>query len=274
MLKKLLFYILVTISAAAFVVLYARWFERSSIYFPSGYIEATPASIDLPFEDVYFKTSDGVTLNGWFIPAGTLPRATVLFCHGNAGNISHRLDIIRMFHDLGLNVFIFDYRGYGRSGGWPSEEGTYLDALAAYDHLLAEKGIDKDRIVVYGKSLGGSVAVDLASKVNVRAVICDSVFTSTVDMGKEIYPFLPVELIVTMKYDALSRIGKLSAPKLIIHSEEDEIVPFSHGEKLFKNSTEPKELYRMRGGHNDAIFIYWDEFKERIDGFLTERCGV
>ena len=272
--KKIMCYFLAFIIAILFIVLCVRWFERSSIYFPYRTIESTPDAVGLRYDDVYFKTSDGVRLNGWFIPASDPPRATVLFCHGNAGNISHRFDTIRIFNDLGLNVFIFDYRGYGRSKGLPSEKGTYLDALAAYEYLLTRKDVDKKRIVVYGKSLGGAVGVELAAKTGVCAVISDSAFTSTIDIGKEVYPFLPLKLFITMKYDTLSRIGELSVPVLVIHSEEDEIIPFHHGQKLFEEAAEPRKFHRMRGGHNDAIIIYGDEFKEGIDVFLTENCKL
>ena len=254
------------------VVVYARWMERSSIYYPRREVEATPDEIDLRFEDVYFTSSDGVKLNGWFIPAEN-PRGTVLVCHGNAGNIGHRLDKIRIFNELGLNVFIFDYRGYGRSAGSPSEKGTYLDARAAYDHLMSRDDIDKEKIVVYGKSLGGAIAIDLATRVPVRAVISNSAFTSTVDMAKGMYPFLPVKYFVSMKYDTISKVGRLKAPKLIIHSGEDEIVPFRHGERLFEAAAEPKEFYRMRGEHNDSIYVYEEEFKRNIHLFL-ESVGI
>jgi fermentation-respiration switch protein FrsA (DUF1100 family) len=274
LLKKIMLYVLGLIALVLFIILYARWFEWSSIYFPYKVIELTPASIGLKYEDVYFRTPDGARLNGWFIPDGSSPRATVLFCHGNAGNISHRLDIIRIFNELGLNVFIFDYRGYGRSSGLPTEKGTYLDALAAYDYLLTRKNMDKEKILVYGKSLGGAVGVELATKRRVCAVISDSTFTSTVDMGKEIYPFLPLKSFIRMKYDTLSKIGGLSVPVLIIHSEDDEIVPFHHGEKLFEEAAEPKKLYRMHGGHNDAIIIYADEFQKGIGVFLAQDCKL
>ena len=147
-----------TIGIVLFLLLFARWFEWSNIYFPYKFVEANPKDIGLSYEDVYFETSDGAKLNGWFIPAKAPPRATVIFCHGNAGNISHRLDIIRMLNSLGLNIFIFDYRGYGRSRGWPTEKGTYLDLEAAHEYVLNRDDIDKEKIIVYGKSLGGAVA--------------------------------------------------------------------------------------------------------------------
>jgi fermentation-respiration switch protein FrsA (DUF1100 family) len=274
MVKKIMMNILIVIAAILFLILYARWFERSNVYFPYRSVESTPELVGLPYEDIYFQTEDGVKINAWFVPAAGTPRATVLFCHGNAGNIGHRLEIISMLHDLGLNVFIFDYRGYGRSKGFPSEKGTYLDALAAYNYLKARDDVDAEKIIVHGKSLGGNIAVDLATKVSPRAVITESAFTSIGDIGQEVYPFLPIRLITTMKYDSLSKIDKLNMPKLVIHSEDDEIIPFHHGQKLFDKANEPKELYRMRGSHNEAIFVYRDEYLERIDGFLKEKGGV
>lgn len=249
-------------------MLYARWFERSNIYFPYRRIESTPDLIGLEYEDIYIETSDGVKLNGWFILAKDPPRATVLFFHGNAGNISHRLEIIKIFNDLDLNVFIIDYRGYGRSGGFPSEKGTYLDAQAAYDYLISRDDVDKEKIVIYGKSLGGAVAIDLATKVYARALISESAFTSVADIGQEVYPFLPIRLITTIKYDSLSKINKIDESKLIIHSKDDEIIPYHHGKKLFDSASDPKELYSMRGGHNEGILIYRDEYQKKCDKFL------
>lgn len=265
-------YALMTVGIILFITFFVRWFEWSNIYFPYKFLGSAPSAIGLSYEDVYFETSDGANLNGWFVPCDN-PRATVIFCHGNAGNISHRLDIIRMLNSLGLNVFIFDYRGYGKSSGWPSEKGTYLDLLAAHDYVLNRDDVDKEKIILYGKSLGGAVAAEVATKNGFYAVILDSVFTSTVDMAREIFPFLPVDLIITIKYDTISKIDELSMPKLVIHSKDDEIVPFSHGEKLFEKAKEPKEFYAMHGGHNDAIIIYQDDIKEKIDAFL-KKTGI
>ena len=274
MVKKIMVNTLIVIAVILFLVVYARWFERSNIYFPYRSIESTPDAIGLPYENVYFKTEDGVKINAWFIPASGKARGTVLFCHGNAGNLSHRLEIIEMLHSLELNVFIFDYRGYGKSEGFPSEKGTYLDVLAAYEYLKTRGDIDGEKIIVHGKSLGGAVAIDLATKVKPRAVISESAFTSVGDIGQEIYPFLPIRLITTMKYDSLSKIEKLDMPTLVIHSKEDEIIPFHHGQKLFEKAAEPKEFYQMRGTHNEAIFVYRNEYLERIDKFLKEKGGV
>ncbi|MEA3328502.1 MAG: alpha/beta hydrolase [Candidatus Omnitrophota bacterium] len=265
-------YILTAIVIALLVILYCRWFERHNAFFPAGEIKSTPDSIGLDYEDIYFETSDGRKINAWFIPAAR-PRATVLFCHGNAGNISHRLEIIRIFNRLNLNMLIFDYRGFGRSRGWPSEQGTYLDARAAYDYLISRNDIAHKKIVIYGKSLGAAVAIDLALKVKPRALISESAFTSALEMGKLMYPYLPIKHIITMRYDNVSKIKELTVPKLIIHSIDDEIVPFEYGQRLFKQAAGPKEFYQMRGSHNDAFLMSEQEFEKRIGRFICA-CGI
>ena len=251
-----------------FIFAYLKYFERKGIYYPIKGIDSTPADCGLKYEDVFFVTEDGLKLNGWFIPQER-PRGTLLFCHGNAGNISHRLEIIKIFHKIDLNVFIFDYRGYGRSQGAPSEKGLYEDAQAAYRSLLGREDINKEKIVIYGKSIGANVAIDLASKVKVAALISESGFSSAYDMGRRLFPYLPVKWIITIKYDALTKIKDIHIPKLIIHSRDDEIVPFDLGEKLFKAAHEPKEFYEMRGGHNEAIFMAKQEYSDKINSFLT-----
>ena len=254
-----------------FFILYLKYYERKGIYFPIRKIDLTPREIGLEFEDVYFFSSDGTKLNGWYIPAKE-SRTTVLFCHGNAGNISHRIEAIDMFCRIGLDVFIFDYRGYGRSQGSPTEEGLYTDAHAAFKYLIDKRNKDEGSIVIYGKSLGANVAVELCSKVRPAALISESAFTSALEMGKKLFPFLPVKWFITIKYDALSKIKDIYVPKLIIHSEDDEIIPFQQGRKLFEKAPEPKEFYKMRGGHNEAIFREKEDFVDKIDVFLQKHC--
>ncbi len=274
--------IIALIAAVIFFYLFLRWFEKKQIYFPDGEIEFTPESIALPFEDVYFNASDGVRLNGWFVPAVNSD-TTLIFFHGNGGNIGDRLACIAIFNKLGLNIFIFDYRGYGRSTGRPSEEGTYLDAMAAYDYVAGRKdvdpagmhsnGISDDKIILYGESLGGAIAYELAANRKVAAVVTMGAFSSVADMGKVLYPFMSVKfirLIMRTSYDTVSKADKIKIPKLIIHSVADEIVPFEQGRKLFSGACEPKEFYEMRGGHIDAMFTYESEFCERITSFLKK----
>ncbi len=250
------------------LILYLKYYEKKGIYFPIKEIELNPGDIGLEFEDVYFLSSDGNKLNGWYVPAEK-SELTLLFCHGNAGNISNRLEVIDMFCGIGLSVFIFDYRGYGRSLGTPTEKGLYLDAQAAYNYLIKKRNLSDGSIVVYGKSMGANVAVDLCSRVKPAALISESAFTSALEMGKRLFPFLPISWFITIKYDALSKIKAITVPKLIIHSVDDEVIPFEHGKRLFEAAPDPKEFYPMRGGHNDAVFLEKDEFLNKIDLFLN-----
>jgi len=259
-------------SFLAFLILYLRYYEKKGIYFPQRKIHLTPKEIGLEFEDVYFFSPDGVKLNGWYIPAKEA-RVTVLFCHGNAGNISHRIDVIYLFYKLGLDVFIFDYRGYGRSQGKPTEGGLYLDAQAAYKYLIEKQNLEEESIVIYGKSIGANVAVELCSKVETAALISESAFTSALEMGKKLFPFLPLKWLISIKFDALSKIKNITVPKLIIHSEDDKIIPFRHGRKLFEAAPEPKEFYPMRGGHNEALFLAKEDFVNKIDLFLQKHLN-
>ncbi|MEA1928837.1 MAG: alpha/beta hydrolase [Candidatus Auribacterota bacterium] len=246
-----------------------RWFERSRIYYPDPLLESTPADIGLIYEDVTVTTSDKVRIHGWWIPAND-NRGTILFCHGNAGNISHRLESIRIFHQLGMNVFIFDYRGYGKSAGSPSEKGTYRDSDAAYDYLHKIRKIAPEKIIIFGRSLGGAVAVELAGEKEAGALICESSFTSAVDMGKLVFPYLPVKLLVFDRYDSISRVGELSLPKLFIHSREDDLIPFEQGERLYQAAGEPKKFLEIRGDHNEGFLESEEIYRETIDEFLRE----
>lgn len=245
------------------------FFERANLYFPMRRLEATPAEIGLAYEDVALTASDGVPIHGWFIPADG-SRMGILFFHGNAGNISHRLDTIRIFNELGLNTLIIDYHGYGKSGGRPSEKGLYRDAEAAYLHMRARPEIDPAALVAFGRSLGGSVAVELATRKPLSALIVESAFTSTADIGRELLPFLPVNWLVTQKYDSLAKVGSITIPKLFIHARDDEIIPFSHGRRLFEAAAEPKRFAELRGGHNEAFLLSVNRYPEILRGFLEE----
>ena len=238
------------------------------MYYPSRDIPATPENINLPYEEVYFRARDGEKLHGWFVRARN-PIATVLFCHGNAGNISHRLHRVKFFNDMGSNVLIFDYRGYGKSSGRPGEKGLYQDAQAAYDYLIAKKNIKNRDLVVYGKSLGGAVAVDLCLKREVGKLILESTFSSVGEVAKEIYPFLPVKLLLTQKYDSLKKLDKISIPKLIVHGRDDEIINFRHSKMLYEKAAEPKEYLPFTGGHNDEVFVTSKEYRDIIKKFLV-----
>ncbi|MBI5846789.1 MAG: alpha/beta hydrolase [Nitrospirae bacterium] len=250
------------------LVVFVFFRQPKMLYFPTRQIEQTPAAISLPFDEVAFKTADGLTITAWYIPAPAA-RAVLLFCHGNAGNISHRLDSIRIFHALGLSVLIFDYRGYGTSGGEPTEKGTYLDAEAAWDFLVNDKGIDPARILIFGRSLGSAVAAELATRRKAGALIIESGFTSIPDIGRKYYPYMPVRLITRFHYATIDKVGSLALPKLFIHSPEDEIIPYDHGMKLFANAAEPKEFLLLRGDHNEGFLLSGELYSKGLQQFIS-----
>ena len=242
-------------------------FQEKMVFFPGKSIVYTPETIGLQYEDVYLLTDDDIKIHGWYVPhAGA--KATVLFFHGNAGNISHRLDSLSIFHDLGLSVFIIDYRGYGRSGGRPSEHGTYRDAQAAWYYLVDERGLRPDEIIVFGRSLGGAVAAALAARVTPAAVILESTFTSVKELGKHYYPYLPVSWIARIRYPVDEHIASFNCPVLVIHSHQDDVVPFRHGQRLFENAREPKTFLPISGDHNTGFLLSGDVYVAGVKRFL------
>jgi len=247
-------------------------FQPNLLYLPdipSREIVVTPRDIGLDYESLTLATDDDEKLAAWFIPAGQA-RGTVLFCHGNAGNISHRLDSIRIFHRLGLSVLIFDYRGYGRSTGKPSEQGTYRDATAAWNYLAGERGIPPERIILFGRSLGAAVAAELATREPAAGVILESAFTSVPDVAAQLYSWLPVRWLSRFRYDTLARIADIHAPLLIVHSRNDEIIAFSNGERLFEAAGEPKRFLELQGGHNDGFIVSGAAYREGLEEFLDD----
>ncbi len=247
------------------LILYLR--QSRFVYWPKRGTWPTPNKIGLEFEDVVFRTSDGLLLNGWYVPAGG-PGFTVLFCHGNGGNIAHRLDSISLFHDLGLSCFIFDYRGYGDSEGKPTEKGTYLDAEAAYRWLTEQKGVPPNDIVILGRSLGGSVATYLAGRVKARALVAESTFTSYVDMAKIYFPYMPVRWFARFGYNTGDYIKKIDCPVMLIHSRDDEVVPFKFGLELYWAANEPKEFVAISGSHNDGFLVSGDLYRKAWQKWL------
>ncbi len=239
------------------------------IYFPTSEIVATPDQIGLSYKSVSFKAPDGVKLSGWFIPADS-PRGVVIFCHGNAGNISHRLETIEIFHRLRLSTFIFDYRGYGASEGTPSEEGSYLDVKGAWNYMIEHEGLAPSDIILFGRSLGGAVAAWLAGQHLPKALIIESTFTSAPDLAGELYFYLPVKLLCRYKYNALAAIREIQCPVLIVHSQEDEIVPFRHGRKLFDAANEPRVFLEISGSHNDGFITSSNVYLNGLKAFLDQ----
>jgi len=263
---------LLTIAGAYLaLVLYVYFVQAGMLYLPnlpSRELSASPQQIGLRYENIELHTEDGVRLHGWHIPAAQA-RGTVLFFHGNAGNISHRLDSIRIFHDLKLSVFIFDYRGYGMSEGKPSEVGTQRDAHAAWKFLTEARGVAPGRIIFFGRSLGAAVAAWLATQKRPGALIVESAFTSVPDMAAEFYWWLPARWLARYQYTTRDYVAQVRCPVLVVHSPEDEIIPFHHGEAIFAAAHEPKDMLRLRGGHNEGFFLSGQDYVRGLDAFVS-----
>lgn len=241
--------------------------EKQSIFYPETELIGNPGRYGLPFEDVVFA-SGGFRLHGWFVPGER--SIAWLWCHGNAGNISHRLENLSLLRArLAVSVFIFDYRGYGRSQGEPSEAGTYADAHAALSYLRSRPDVKPDRIVFFGRSLGAAVALELATHEPCFGLILESPFTSVADMTRAILPFTP-RLPLSTAYDSLSRIGTIHAPLLILHGHLDEVVPIGQGRLLYQAANGPKRFYTIAGaGHNDTYIVGGDKYFAALDTFIS-----
>ena len=257
-------------------------FQDQLLFQPSERLLATPSDAGMSYETVHLSTEDGETLHGWWIPASDVSRETspgefaehtLLFFHGNAGNISGRLESVQQFHRLGLNVLIVDYRGYGQSTGTPSEAGLYTDAAACWQYLTEEKGIGPEDIVIFGRSMGGGPATWVASRHTPGAVILESVFTNVPDIGAHHYSFLPVRALATNQFDNEARVAEIEAPTLHIHSRDDRIVPFELGRRVFEAAAEPKQFLEIEGGHNDGFRVSEDVYLRTIDDFLSTHLG-
>jgi fermentation-respiration switch protein FrsA (DUF1100 family) len=242
---------------------------------PGRALTATPADIELAYEVVRIATADGERLHGWYVPADHGHTGVMLFFHGNAGNISHRLDSLAIFHALGLDTLIIDYRGYGESTGSPSEQGTYRDAEAAWNYLVGERGIASERIIVFGRSLGGAVGAWLASRVQPGGVIIESCFSSGADMAKRLYPFLPARLITRLRYPVTDYVRDIQSPLLVVHSRDDEIIPFDMGQAIFRAAPEPKSFLALNGDHNMGFLLSREAYLAGLESFITKQgAGV
>lgn len=260
---------IIVVCCLAFYIFYPG-IENFFIFFPQREFDQTPESIHLDYTDVFFKAQDDKVLHGWFFPLEK-KAPVLLFCHGNAGNISHRLDNIRLLLQKGLQVFIFDYRGYGRSKGKPSEKGIFRDGFAACDYLLNEKKFSSDQIIVFGRSLGVAVAIEIAMKRNIKSMILESGFTSVKDMARGMPPFSILAPLLPANYHNEKKIAALKIPKLIIHGVRDELVPYYMAERLFDAALDPKFIIPLKdAGHNDTYISGGEKYFRAIERFVRE----
>ena len=243
--------------------------ERYFVFFPVQTLPTTPGDTNLTFEDVFFLSADQYWIHGWFIPGTS--KYTLLWFHGNGGNIGHRMEeILIMHHSLGINIFIFDYRGYGRSEGKPSEQGVYQDATAAIKYIQNRPEVDSDRIIYFGRSLGAAIAIHSASALPPAGMILVAPFTSLSDIASLKFPHLPLKWLTRNRYNTISKIQKVHTSLLIMHGDLDDVVPLTHSSRIFDTANQPKRLRVLVGaGHNDTHSInsynYWNILKDFIN---------
>ena len=264
---RILIYGLVIYSS---LLLYLYFIQDQILYmpdYPSRRVTATPDQVGLDYQPVTLTAEDGVRLDGWFLPHDD-PRATLLFFHGNAGNISHRLHSLKLFHDLGLAVLIIDYRGYGRSEGEPSEAGTYRDADAAWRYLTETRNIPPAQVLLLGRSLGGAVAAYTASRHGALGLVLESTFSSAPEMAAWLYPWAPARRLTRFGYDTQSRLAGIRIPLLVVHSREDELIPYYQGEALYQAGRSPKRFLAISGGHNDGLLLNTQRYTRALDEFI------
>ena len=263
--------LLVVFAVYLLIMLLSFVFQERMVFFPDPNLTASPADIGLAYEDVWLTNADGYTLHGWYVQGPkTDTRCTALFVHGNAGNISHRLDMLKVIHDLGLHCLIFDYQGYGQSQGSPTEQGLYMDAETAWNWLVGSKDVHGEEIVCWGRSLGGPVAARLARDKSPGALIIESTFTSLPELGQKHYPFLPVKLISRLSFPTLAYIQEVNCPVLVVHSSQDDLVPYVFGQKLYKAACEPKKLLTIQGDHISGFLVSKNRYVRGIQEFLKD----
>jgi pimeloyl-ACP methyl ester carboxylesterase len=268
LLALVLFYI-----AAMIAIYFAQALFIYAPQMPTRDLVATPADIGLDYEELTLTTADHEKINAWYIPSSsskTKPAKTVLFFHGNAGNISHRLETIKIYNNLNLNFLIIDYRGFGLSTGKPSEKGTYADANAAWKYLIEERKLQSQDIIIAGRSLGGAIAVELAKAVSPAMLIIESTFTSMTDVSAVHYPFMPTSLIVKHEYETIQKLKDIDCPIVIAHSQKDEVIPYEHSQRNFAVANDPKQFIELHGGHGSGFLMSKELYIQGLQKALNE----
>jgi hypothetical protein len=259
------------------VYLLLRDYERQLVYAPSSFVKKTPRDAGMPFDGIALTSADGVTIQGWFIPASSSTTdsapSTLLFFHGRTGNLSDSLDKIHLFHDMGLDVFAIDYHGYGASGGAPDETALAGDAMAAYFYLADKRNVKRERFYIFGDDLGAAVAIDLATRVAPAGLITEGANASILAKVEDDWPLIPWQYLLRNQFDSISKISDVRVPVLILHSSDDEVVPFGDARRLYLLAHEPKELVEIHGSHRDAFVKSFDTYYDKIDQFVHGEYG-
>jgi len=266
--KKVINVILIIGTVYLAFVLLLYLIQDNLIFFPAGTLAYEPSAVNLHWEDIHFETDDGKVLHGWYVPHEESEKI-LLFSHGNAGNISHRLGLLELLHSEGISTFIYDYRGYGNSEGRPNEKGVYRDIQAAWSYLIREKNYENHQVILFGRSLGASVSAWLAQSVDPGGLILESAFTSARDVASDVYPFIPSGL-VRSEFSTIEYLRNITVPVLIMHSPDDTIIPFHHGQKLYEAASDPKYFIELRGGHNDNFMASGELYFEGLNKFLND----
>ena len=237
-------------------------------FFPNQVVSQSPADYGIAFEDVYFRSQDGIELNGWFVPGGT--DLTWLWFHGNGGSLGDRAEDLTLYNSLGVNIFVFDYRGYGHSAGKPTEKGVYRDATGALQYLQSRQDVANSRIVYFGQSLGGAIALELATRHPPLGLVLESTFSSAADMARQVAPRLPLHVLVRRKFDSTARIRKVSSPVLVVHGNDDSVVPLAPGRKLYEAAIGPKRWMGVpNADHSDVALTGGTLYLETLGDFLA-----
>lgn len=249
-------------------------YQDKLVYFPDPTVSHSPADAGLAFQEHWIDTSDSERLHAWWVPAANPGAPALLFLHGNAGNMSQRLDSLRIFHELGLSSLIVDYRGYGHSSGKPDEQGTYRDGQAAYQFMRHNLGIPAQRLLIFGRSLGGGIATWLATRNDCLGVIIESSFISVPRLGQEVYPWLPVRWLARIRYNNAARMAHLRCPVLVIHSRDDRLIPFHHGRRLHELAPPAKAFLELSGTHNNGFLVSSQRYRSGLSNFLKALDGT
>ena len=246
---------------------------RRLLYHPQREMVATPQQAGLGYRQLTLTAEDGVRVVAWYVPAERADAPAILYCHGNAGNISTRLPTLLLCHQLGFGVLAFDYRGYGFSEGTPSEEGTARDARAAWDALTGPLGIGPGRVVLVGRSLGGAIAARLANERPAAGVSLECAFTSVPDVAAELFWFLPARWIVRAQYPTVAHVRRFDCPVMVAHSPDDRLIRYHHGEELYAAAQESKRFVRLRGSHAGAVHESGEVYRQALADFVNACTG-